>query len=313
MKFPVFDLHCDTASALLGESLRACGSLNENGGHVDLNRAAKLPGYAQCFACCSSPLEKRVSPTALFERQLATVMREVERSSGRIALAYSAREVERNLSKGQMSAILTIEGPAGFDYDPALLEDLYLVGFRMTTLCWNEANPLTGSHLTGEGLTAQGREYVRQAQRLGMLVDVSHMSDRGFWDVMEITQKPVIASHSNSRKVCGHSRNLTDDMFLALVKTGGVTGINLYADFLGESPDLDTVWAHIAHFLTLDPTGKHICLGGDLDGCDRLPSGFSGVDSYGLLAEHLLKKGMEEEQIQDLFWNNALEVFRCCT
>src|SRR5699024_92825 len=133
--------------------------------------------------------------------------------------------------------------------DPELLEDLHRLGFRITTLGWNEKNPLTGSHKTGGGLTDLGKAYVEEAQRLGMVVDVSHISDEGFWDIMEITKAPVIASHSNSRSVCNVSRNLTDDMFLAICKTGGVTGINLCPDFLGVNPNLDTVCDHIFHFL----------------------------------------------------------------
>ncbi len=110
------------------------------------------------------------------------------------------------------------------------------------------------------------------------------------------------------------SRNLTDDMFLAICQTGGVTGINLCPDFLGDNPNLDTVCDHIFHFLTLDPTGKHIALGGDLDGIGSLPEGFTGVQDYEKLAQRLLERGLSEQQIRDIFWNNAMGVMqRCCT
>ena len=315
MDFPVFDLHCDTALALLGQQFISCGSLKSNDKHIDLTRAAKLPGYAQCFACFTTTESDDITIPAvdLFERELATVMREVEKNNDMIRLAYSAEEIEENLHEGMMSAILTIEGPAGFGYDPALLEDLYNVGFRITTLGWNEKNPLTGSHVTGGGLTEQGREYVKEAQRLGMMIDVSHISDEGFWDIMEITTKPVIASHSNSRAVYNVSRNLTDEMFKAICQTKGVVGINLYSDFLGNQPTLDTVCDHIEHFLQLDPTGKCIALGGDLDGCERLPSGFNGVENYIDLAEKLLSRGCAESIVRDIFWNNGIGVMkRCC-
>ena len=314
MRFPVFDLHCDTAYALLGDNLRHCGSLRENTHHIDLNRAASLAGHAQCFACFTTPLEERVSPVDLFEREMATIMREVERNADTIAIAYNARDVESNLKKGKMSAILTIEGPAGFDYDAQLLPMLYQVGFRMTTLCWNERNPLTGSHCTGGGLREQGVQFVRMAQSLGMLVDVSHLSDEGFWDVIKVTAAPIVASHSNSRALCNHSRNLTDDMFAAIRDTGGVVGINLFRDFLGESPTLDTVCDHIFHFMQMDPNAEHICLGGDLDGCDALVAGFSGIQDYDKLADKLLSWGLTEDLVRNIFWNNALGVLkRCCT
>lgn len=310
MKFPVFDLHCDTAYALLGSNFRQCGSLLENSYHIDLMRAGKLAGYAQCFACFTTPLETAVNPVDLFEREMATVMREVERNSDKISLAYCAQDVMDNYQNGKMSALLTIEGPAGFDYDPQLLPMLYQVGFRMTTLGWNESNPLTGSHLTGEGLTQQGRAYVRAAQDVGILVDVSHLSDQGFWDVIEITKAPIVASHSNSRTLCDHTRNLTDEMFIAICKTGGAVGINLYKDFIGGDGSLDRVCDHILHFMKMDPNAEHICLGGDLDGCDPLASGFTGVQDYDILAQKLLERGLSESAVMNIFWNNALGVLK---
>ena len=311
MNIPVFDLHCDTALALLGETRNEAGSLKKNKLHIDLERASQLEAYCQCFACFTTPMMQewnKLSPIVVFERELATIQREVDKHKRLMSIAYSMADVEANREKGKMSAILTIEGPAGFDFDPALLENLHQIGFRITSLGWNEQNVLTGSNVTGGGLTDQGREYVREAQRLGMLVDVSHISDEGFWDIMEQTQAPVLATHSNSRALCGHSRNLTDDMFRAICRTGGVAGINQYADFLGESPTLDTVCDHIFHFMELDPTGKHIALGGDLDGCEQLSQGFEGIQSYPALARRLLERGLGEETIRDIFWNNALNV-----
>ena len=317
MSFPVFDLHCDTALALLGKDMRQSGSLQKNDLHIDLSRAGELPGYAQCFACFTTSVEDPsfcgLSPVTVFERELASIMREIEKNQNTVCQAYCAEEIEQNLSNGIMSAILTIEGPAGFGYDPALLEDLYKIGFRMTTLGWNEKNPLVGSHATGGGLTDLGRAYVREAQRVGMIVDVSHISDEGFRDIMKITEAPVVASHSNSRAVCDVSRNITDDMFRALCEIGGAVGINQYADFVGGARDLDAVCDHIIHFLALDPTGKHIALGGDLDGCDRLSAGFNGVQDYPLLAGRLLARGLDESTVMDIFWNNAVGVMgRCC-
>jgi len=207
---------------------------------------------------------------------------------------------------------LTIEGPAGFGFDPALLEDLYKIGFRITTLGWNEKNVLCGSHKTGGGLTELGREYVFEAQRLGMLIDVSHISDEAFWDIMDITNGPVIASHSNARAVCDNSRNLTDEMFRAICQTGGVAGLNLYTEFLGENPTLDTACDHILHWMELEGA-KHIALGGDLDGCEALPKGFAGIQDYPKLAECLLARGLQESEVYDIFWNNGLGVFeKCC-
>lgn len=306
MDVNVFDLHCDTLLGLVGGA-----ELRENSLHIDLKRAEKLNGYAQCFACFTTPSGDR-DPVLVFEKELAAFHREIAKNPNLISQAYTADDIENNRKNGIISAILTIEGPAGFGFDPELLNDLYQVGFRISTLGWNEKNPLTGSHITGGGLTDLGKAYVKEAQRLGIAIDVSHISDEAFWNIMDITQKPIVATHSNSRTVHPVSRNLTDDMFCAICKTGGVAGINLYTDFLGENVTLDTVCDHIFHFLELDPDGKHIALGGDLDGCDELPDLFTGVDSYNMLSARLLERGLNEKMVADIFWNNALGVIKKC-
>ena len=311
MNFPVLDFHCDTALALLGDDFNQAGSLRKNQLHIDLERASKLGGYAQCFACFTTPMMEEqygVSPVVMFERELATIQREVDKNRDLIAIAYSPAEILDHRKAGKMSAILTLEGTAGFGHDPALLEDLYAIGFRVVSLGWNEQNPLTGSHVTGGGLTDMGREFVREAQRLGFLVDVSHISDEGFWGMMKITEGPILATHSNSRSVFSNSRNLTDDMFRAICETGGVAGYNACDEFTGANPTVDTICDHIFRFLELDPDGKHVALGGDLDGVSKMPEGFDGVQSWPVLANRLLHRGLDEKQVRDIFWNNGFGV-----
>jgi len=316
MNVPVFDLHCDTAFVLATDRSADMPSLRNNSYCIDLNRAKKLPGYVQCFACFTSALlniPEYNSIEQLFEKEKATILDQIAINSDLIRLAGSKNDILKNHQNGFMSAILTIENPAGFSCDPGRLEDLYKTGFRISNLGWNDANLLAGSHITGGGLTELGRAYVREIQRLGMLIDVSHSSDDAFWNVIAITQGPVIASHSNSRAVRNVSRNLTDDMFRAICETGGLVGMNLYTDFLGPEATLDTVADHVLHFLDLDPQGKHIALGGDLDGCDSLPEGFSNVADYSKLADTLLHRGLSDTMIYDIFWNNAMGVMeRCC-
>ena len=316
MKFPVFDLHCDTALALIGKDMKSSTSLRKNNFHIDLERASRLPGYCQCFACFTTPGMQDwygISPMTVFDRELDTMMHQIGMNNDLIRQAFTAADVRKNMEEGKMSAIMTVEGPAGFGFDPALLETLYKAGVRITSLGWNEKNVLCGSHRTGGGLTDLGKEYIKEAQRLGMIIDVSHCSDEAFWDMMKVTNAPIMATHSNSRAVCGVSRNLTDDMFRAIIETGGVAGFNQCAPFVGEKPTLDTACDHFLHFMELDPDGKHIALGGDLDGCDELPAGFDGVQSYPALAQRLLERGLSEENLYDIFWNNPLGVMeKCC-
>ena len=316
MNLPVFDLHCDTALALLGHDEQPQRNLRKNDCHIDLERAGKLAGYCQCFACFTTPFMQewmKVSPVEVFEKELAILRKSLHENADVIRQAFSAEDVEENLKNGMMSAVFTLEGSAGIDYDPARLEELYGMGFRITSLGWNEQNPLTGSHVTGGGLTDRGRAYVKEAQRVGMIVDVSHISDEGFWDIMDITQAPIIATHSNSRTVCDHSRNLTDEMFLEICKTGGVAGFNQCDAFVGVQPNLDTICDHFLHFMELDPDGKHIALGADLDGCDVLPDGFTGVESYPVMADRLVARGLDLDTLYNIYWKNTLGVMkRCC-
>lgn len=316
MNFPVFDLHCDTAMKLVGKQYDRIDSLRENTYHIDLERAKTQSGYAQCFACYTSDqmeLPVNISVIGAFERLLASILTEVEKNNDLIRLAYTAQDIRDNYNQGLMSAILTIEGTSGIDYNPELLEDLYNIGFRITTLGHNEKNPLTGSNVTGGGLTELGKEYVREAQRLGMVIDVSHISDEGFWNIREMTQKPIIASHSNSRALCDVPRNLTDDMFKAICETDGTVGINLYSNFLGKNPTIDTVCDHIFHFLNLAGDDCHISLGSDFDGMSNLPDGITGIQDYQKLACRLSERGLEDKSIENIFWNNALGVIERCS
>lgn len=317
MNVPVFDLHCDTLLLLTGDDCKGTGDLRSNKFHIDLIRAKNLDRYAQCFAFFTTtgfPLPKGLTVQDLFWRMVSVMQDALDKNADLIVQARSAGDIRRNLEQGKMSAIFTLEGPAGIGFDPGKLPKLHDLGFRISTLGWNESNSLCGSHKTGGGLTKQGREYVRRCQELGILVDVSHISDEAFWNIMDITQAPIVASHSNSRSVWDVSRNLTDEMFRAICRTGGVAGLNQFTWFLGkENVNLDTACDHIFHFLELDPTGKHIALGGDLDGCDTLPEGFTGVESYPALAQRLLERGLDQGMIEDIFWNNAFGVMeRCC-
>ena len=316
MNLPVFDLHCDTTTELLGHDLSATTQLRSNKLHIDLERMKKYPAYAQCFAfwfTTDLPLPKGIKVDDLFWREVSVLQDQIDKNKDLIRQARSADDVRKNMSEGLISAIFTLEGPAGIGFDPAKLEKLHNLGFRISTLGWNENNCLTGSQKTGGGLTKRGREYVRECQRLGILVDVSHISDEAFWQIIDMTEAPIIASHSNSRTICPASRNLTDDMFRAICETNGVAGFNLCADFVGEKPTVDTACDHIFHFMEIDPQGTHIAIGGDLDGISEMPEGFSGVQDYGKLADRLLQRGLDTDTLTKIFWSNALGVIEKCS
>ena len=305
---PYFDGHCDTVSRCekLGKPLR------ENDGHLDLTRLRAYAKAAQFFAIfhdlADAPADgmfaECVRQQALFARELA--------ENGDIAMqCRTAEEVRRANAAGKTAAILSCEGAELLDCDPDKLDWARDVGVKAVNLTWNHANLLAGSHGSEpeRGLNALGRAFVRRAQDYGILIDVSHCSDAAFWDLMKITERPVLATHSNARAVCGHTRNLTDEMFRAVAGTGGVVGVNLWAGFVAASdaPTMDDVIRHIDHFMELGGA-KHLGLGADLDGCERLSGGMKGVQDLPMLWEALRRHGYDEALLADIFYNNFLRV-----
>lgn len=310
MKFPVFDAHCDTAYELYRRNIL----LGSNDCHISLDRMERQPGSAQFFAFWTADAERgNLTAPQLFERMYDELMRQFALFGDRVLLCRSADDAKRAADESRTAAFLSIEGAEAIDCDPAQLERVWQMGFRMTTLTWNGANSLAGSHCTGGGLTDRGREFVKEAQRLGMLLDVSHLSDEAFWDLADITDGPIVASHSNSRAVHPHSRNLTDDQFREIVQTGGFVGLNLYTAFVGGGTITpDAAVRHLLHWFELGGE-THIGMGGDLDGCDSLPVGMTGIDDYSLLVSALVKHGFSEQTVQNILYDNLMKVVRQCS
>lgn len=310
-QYPVFDLHCDTAVELFCQK-KAWG---ENDLHIDLKRGGRLLHHIQVYSFCCV-YGRPFRPLSLEEAEenfigaYSNFLTELDLHKDTHRLCRSAEDMIAAVKDGRQPVFLSLEGPEVIDCDPGRLEELKNLGFVMTTLTWNFANSLAGSHLTGEGLSAKGKAFVRRAQELGIVIDVSHLSDQAFRDLCDVTTAPIVASHSNSRTVCSNSRNLTDEMFRIICNFGGLAGLNLYAPFLNESgkADFSDIKRHIDHFLSLG--GEHfLALGGDLDGCDKLPVGFSGIENWNDAGRYLLRSGMEEEMLMGVMNNNAVRFF----
>lgn len=309
MKYRVFDGHCDTPVELWLRNAQ----LRKNDLAVSLEQARRFGGYAQFFAFCTAWIENDLPHAEQYRHALDYFYAQLHENADAAALCRTAEEAERAMADGKAAAFLAIEGAEAIDCDPGRLDEAYEQGVRMVSLVWNVENSLTGSCLTGSGLTQKGKDFFRRAQRLGMLVDVSHLSERGFWDMAELAERPIVASHSNSAAVCPHARNLTDEQFRALCQLGGLSGINLYSAFLTEGKaTFEDVRRHIDHFLELGGDG-HIALGADLDGCETLPEGFSGLCGYEKLAEYLEKCGYSDGVMQRLFCDSWMRVVKVCT
>lgn len=299
-----FDGHCDTLARCMttGEGLR------QNGGHVDLARCAALGQHAQIFAVFADSSKTSAPLYTVAQRQHALLERECARNADLVRRCRTARDVRAAWAAGKTAALLGIEGAELLECDSRRLDDAAAWECVYVTLTWNHANALAGSHCDAQaqGLTAQGRDFVRALYAHQMLPDVSHLSEAAAWDVVRLGLGPVIASHANSRAVCAHTRNLSDDLFRAIRDSGGVVGLNLYTDFLGGG-GMDAVVRHVEHLLDLGGD-ETLALGGDLDGCDTLGGGITGVQDYPTLYAALAARGYDAALLQDLFADNWLRV-----
>lgn len=311
---PLFDGHCDTLSRLL---LHPEERLFDAHGQWNLGLAVRYKPQAQFFAVywdSKAPLAKHFA-----KRQKKIFLRDCKTFQDRVSLCRTGEEAKQAGAQRKLAAFLSLEGAELIGCSERELEKWQKDGLRMVNLTWNHANALSGSCVEEpeRGLSPAGKSFVRKAQSLGILVDVSHLSDAGFWDAAELsaeTKSPLVASHSNSRTVFSHPRNLTDEQFDVIMKYHGVVGLNAYARFLGsDEVTVDTVIAHLEHFLARGGE-RTVALGGDWDGCDKLPQGFTGVWSWAALYEALLQRNYRESLVQDLFYNNFMRtVNRVCT
>lgn len=305
----VFDLHCDTITAL--ETVQA--DLDNEMSAVNLHSAAwgNFEAYAQCFAAFLSDnyrgeaaIEKWNRIYGWFERQLALYPDKIQQ----VRCGSDLRKIEAD---GKIAAILTTESGAAFAGELGRIAELREKGCLITSLTWNGATELAGGVYTPEiGLTDFGKEAVKEMERVGMVVDISHMCDKAVDDFLKIAQKPFAATHSNCRSVCNAMRNLTDDYIREMVDRGCLAGINYLIYFLREgTPELagyEDVARHVEHFLNLG--GENIiALGSDFDGA-TVPESFNQVGKLGSLYDYLC--GEFGAGITDkIFYDNARDFF----
>lgn len=335
----IVDMHCDTISVLLGK--RRAGEkvfLRENKGHLDLKRMRESGYLLQNFALyvnrehCEDPWEE---VCALYD----VYQQEISENLDVITPVMKYSDIITSDTSGKMYAMLTVEEGAVCKGELEKLRRLYEMGVRMLTLTWNYPNELGYPHcaelVDGQndkkqscvergmpsdgvfGLTERGREFVAEMEHLGMIVDVSHLSDAGFYDVLECTRKPFVASHSNARSICAHSRNLTDDMLRKLGERGGCTGLNYYVNFLGEGREhskkpgsIDAMVRHARHIVKVGGVDV-LGLGSDFDGIDTNEA-LPGVQSMELLWNALHRAGFTERELDKIFYQNVLRVYRDC-
>lgn len=324
---PYFDAHCDTLYRCLetgehspleygenkGEQMAyfaRCEELRQNGGHVDLQRGKQFSLFGQVFALFHDAAEAPADGMwAQCNRLHDFFLREMEENSDLVSHCRNGTEINAAVAAGKCAALLSIEGADLIECDVGKIETVAKWGVRMLNPVWNRANILSGTNLEepDRGLSDQGREFIRELYRHHIYPDVSHLSNRGFWDLAEMAEGPIVASHSNSRVLCPHRRNLTDEQFCAIRDSGGVVGLNFYLDFVGENT-MDALVAHVERFLALGGE-KALCLGGDLDGCEVLAAEMNGIQDVPRLYDALAARGYSETLLYDLFWDNLRRLF----
>lgn len=305
------DLHCDTILRLMDG-----GCLRENTYGVDIAKLRRGDALAQFFALFIDQQQVE-DPLNVCLKMLDRFYEELKENQADIALATNEAELQKNRQVGKISAFLTIEEGGALRGEMANLRNFYRLGVRLVTLTWNYPNEIGypnthGSNVQGtyqnQGLTSFGRDVVAEMNRLDMLIDVSHLSDGGFFDVARLSQKPFVASHSNARAITGHYRNLTDEMIRLLADKGGVMGINFARNFLG-SPDISRVEDMIRHIRHIYRIGgiDVLAIGSDLDGIEpELEIDNSG--DMDKLRQGLEQNGFTADDIEKIFYRNTLRV-----
>lgn len=306
----IVDAHCDTISEVLDRGL----SLNKNQLHVDLERMRKEGSFIQFFAAFIDPAYGQAYSMRRAVQLIDRLYNEIKINNDYITLCCNYNDIEAALAEGKVAAILSIEGGDALQGELSALRIFYRLGVRSICLTWNYRNEIADGvkdEETGGGLTPFGRSVVKEMNSLGMLIDLSHISEKGFWDVIELTRSPLIVSHSNAKKICCHKRNLTDEQIMAVKKNRGVIGINLYPDFLnseGKATVKDVI-KHIEHIAGL--TGEdHIGLGADFDGIEKTPDDIKGVQEIHKIFNELYKLNYSQSFVEKFAGRNFLRVIK---
>ncbi|MBA2616670.1 MAG: membrane dipeptidase [Rubrobacter sp.] len=348
-RIPVFDGHNDTLLNLLLRRRGQGRSFFERSktGHLDLPRAVE-GSFAGGFFACFVPPDPRAgwdeesalritdegyevsgSPPLdpeyarrFADKMTALLFRLEEESEGRMKVVRKAAEIDDCLEDGALAAILHFEGAENLGPDPGALEEVHDLGLRSLGLVWSRPNAYAhgvpfrfpSSPDTGPGLTDAGRELVRECNRLGVLIDLSHLNENGFWNVADLSDAPLVATHSNPHALCPTARNLTDRQLDAIRDSDGMVGVNFAVAFLREDgkedadTPLETVALHVDYLV--DRVGiDRVGFGSDFDGA-KVPKAIGDVSGLPNLLTTLEEHGYGEAELRKLTHGNWLRVLR---
>lgn len=288
----ICDMHCDTATKLYDNKI-----------NLDLETIA----HTQFFAVFVSP-EYYKNPKKRCFDVINYMYNEFLNKSEKIKLCKNFKD----LNKRKINAFLTIEGGEAI----TSVEDLktfYNLGVRLLTLTWNNDNHIGGSNGSSVGLTDFGKKLIPAMNEIGMIIDLSHSSEKTFFDACEISKKPVVLSHSNSYSLCPHQRNITNEQFNEIKRLGGFVGINFYPPFLTQkkSANIYDIISHIEYFLSLDGE-NNIGIGSDLDGIDTIADGIKTIKDTDKIFNILSSRGISDEIIKKIAYKNIYRILSIC-
>lgn len=301
-----FDLHCDTITSAMQRSV------DLTNGYLDISfpKNEEIKRHCQCFAIfCPDTIkgEDAFNYYTMAKHYFCDQLLEYPQYFEQV---HSAEDIDGITAKGKTAAILTVEGGRVLGGKIKRLEKLRSDGVKMMTLTWNGENEIgKGSTEQSFGLKPFGIDVIKEMERIGMIIDVSHLSDAGLSDVLKNVDCAVAASHSNIRSVCGHRRNLTDEYFKEIIKRGGIVGINFYKGFLNDNEEqssLGDIIKHIEKMLSLGGENT-VCMGSDYDGCDVV-DGIKKLNEVPKL-HNLIIKEFGKEIAEKIFWKNAYDFF----
>lgn len=318
------DMHCDTLSIALAQHKETMTALA--GTMVDIEGLLKVGAGAQFFAMFVPQrdvpewygLEEMPEHEVLLERMHHIFMETLKENADKMAFAQSYENMQENLRNKKLSAFLTMENAYAVRGKLENLKKFHDMGVSLMTLTWNDANCFGQNHskepvLMQKGLTDFGKEAIPYMNDLGIVIDVSHLSDGGFYDVAEYSKKPFVASHSNCRELSPSTRNLTDDMIRLLAQKGGVAGVNFEPSFLNRDvTDKDSrisrICDHIEHFMNI---GGMECVGIGTD-FDGISGSFeiSDCTRMNLLFDELHRRNISDDMIDKIAYQNVARVIK---
>lgn len=311
----ICDCHCDTLTELYKKNT----SLYSNDQHFDIKRLIELGGGLQFCAIYVPTNEFRYYGGLRYTMGLLDkYLQEIKKmqAEGIDVFPILTKEDAANALNHKAATLLAIEEGGAIDGSIEALRCLYELGLRAMTLTWSNRNDIAdgvNEECSGGGLTTFGRKVVQEMNRLGILVDVSHIAPAGFWDVINLSTKPIIATHSNAKALCPHPRNLDDKQLLALNENNGLVGITFAGQFLENDYNdacIDSVYRHIDYILNLMGNDDHLGFGSDFDGISHPPYNIKGVQDYKPLIEYLQSKNYSDSTIEKITHKNVINLLQ---